>query len=97
MAKSLSSLAWMRQYPFSTYYLNLKVVTMSDNKQDTSTQELDKTRKFERRSSNRVQVVQLKKDLPKEDEDELSVRFRPEVIAIGLMVIALLILTAIAI
>jgi len=57
---------------------------------------MDNTTKIERRRSDRPKIVPLKEDV-KEEENNASSRFRPEAIAIALMVIALLILTAFAI
>lgn len=69
---------------------------MPDNIQNPSRLGMDNTRKIERRRSDRPLIVPLKEDV-KEEENNASSRLRPEAIAIALMVIALLILTAFAI
>lgn len=68
---------------------------MSDN---TPNAPQDQPRRIERRRANRPQIVPLEAKVEiTAEEDEMRMRFRPEVIAIALMVIALLILAAIAI
>lgn len=69
---------------------------MPDNQTIPSRAALQKAGTVERRRSNRPPLVSVKEELVKE-EDEVISGFRPEVIAITLMVIALLILTAFAI
>jgi len=69
---------------------------MPENQKVPSHAELQKAGTTERRRSNRPPLVSVKEELVKE-EDEVISGLRPEAIAIALMVIALLILTAFAI
>jgi hypothetical protein len=79
---------------FYSDYVNLKVVNMPHNKNEPTRLELYKAGKIEDRHSIRPPHVPAAEE---NKESGGSIGLRPEVITIGLMLIALLILTVIAI
>lgn len=71
---------------------------MPDNKQESSTRELYKTGKIDRRRSSRPALVPDKVEQQQNiEEDSGNIKLRPEVVVLALTVILLLIIAAVAI